>query len=44
MQVFTFPDGDTGASGRVQMSLHSVGIHMGLGIAPVPINYLTILQ
>ena len=44
VQVFTFPDGITSASGRVQMLLHSVGIHMGPGIAPVPINYLTILQ
>ena len=29
VQVFTFPDGDTSASGRVQMSLHSVGITHG---------------
>ena len=29
VQVFTFPDGITSASGRVQMSLHSVGITHG---------------
>jgi len=39
VQVFTFLDGITSASGRLQMSLDSVGIHLGPGIAPVPINY-----
>ena len=43
VQVFTFPDGINSASGRLQMSLHSVGIRRP-GMAPVPINYLTILQ
>lgn len=34
VQVFTFPDGDTSASGRVQMSLHSVGLHHGPRVSP----------